>query len=83
MELVPFSPDDDTSPDCRELAAQPATHSAPRPALSDELHAEIVHVLADIALRGQRGDETVSFESNFRIRRGSGVRALSTFLQGL
>jgi uncharacterized protein YjiS (DUF1127 family) len=38
---------------CRELAAQSATHSMPRPALSDELHAEIVHVLADIALKGR------------------------------
>jgi uncharacterized protein YjiS (DUF1127 family) len=38
---------------CRGLAAQAATHSAPRPVLSDELHAQIVHVLADIALQGR------------------------------
>jgi len=38
---------------CRGLAAQSATHSAPRPVLSDELHAEIVHVLADIALKSR------------------------------
>ena len=38
---------------CRGVAAQSATHSAPRPVLSDELHAEIVHVLADIALKGR------------------------------
>jgi uncharacterized protein YjiS (DUF1127 family) len=38
---------------CRELAAQSAL-SATRPALSGELHAEIVHVLADIALRRRK-----------------------------
>jgi len=32
-------------------AAQSATRLTPRPVLSDKLHAEIVHVLADIALR--------------------------------
>ena len=37
---------------CRELAAQSGTRPAPRPVLS-ELHAEIVHVLADIALQGR------------------------------
>jgi uncharacterized protein YjiS (DUF1127 family) len=38
---------------CRGLAAQSATRPAPRPVLSDALHAEIVHVLADIALQGR------------------------------
>ena len=35
---------------CRGVAAQSATRSVPRPLLSDGLHSEIVHVLADIAL---------------------------------
>jgi hypothetical protein len=34
---------------CRRLAAQSAP--APRPLLSEKLHTEIVHVLADIALK--------------------------------
>jgi hypothetical protein len=38
---------------CPELAAQSATRSAARPVLSEELHAEIVHVLADIALKNR------------------------------
>jgi len=35
---------------CRGVAAQSATRPAPGPLLSDGLHSEIVHVLADIAL---------------------------------
>jgi hypothetical protein len=38
---------------CLRLAAQSATRSAARPVLSDKLHAEIVHVLADIALKNR------------------------------
>jgi hypothetical protein len=35
---------------CRGAAAQSATRPAPGPLLSERLHSEIVHVLADIAL---------------------------------
>jgi hypothetical protein len=35
---------------CRGAAAQSANRPAPAPLLSDRLHSEIVHVLADIAL---------------------------------
>jgi hypothetical protein len=38
---------------CRGLAVQSATRPAPGPVLSDRLHTEIVHVLADIALKGR------------------------------
>jgi len=38
---------------CRGLAAQSAARPAPRPVLSDELLAGIVHVLANIALKGR------------------------------
>jgi hypothetical protein len=36
---------------CPGPTAQSLTQLAPRPLLSDRLHAEIVHVLADIALK--------------------------------
>jgi len=40
---------------CRQLAAQSAPPPVPRPLLSDQLHTEIVHVLADIALKHREG----------------------------
>jgi hypothetical protein len=39
---------------CRGAVAQSATRLTPRPVLSGELHAEIVHVLADIALKDRQ-----------------------------
>ena len=38
---------------CRRPAAPSGTQPAPGPLLSDELHAEIVHVLAEIALKSR------------------------------
>ena len=38
---------------CRGPAAPSGTQPAPRPMLTDELHAEIVHVLAEIALKSR------------------------------